>query len=103
MLGTYADAHVLSWPGVVPRRRRREIALSATGRQAVRHGIRGAIQASCLSAAVLAASGLLGASHGPVVLSEPSQQPLAALTAHGAPVPAHHAVSLGLAASRTRR
>jgi hypothetical protein len=90
MLGTYGDAHALSWPGVLPRRRRRQVALSPTGRQAVRHGIRGAIQATCLSAAVLAASGLLGASHGPVVLSEPSQQPLSVHVA----APAQHAVDM---------
>ena len=69
---TYPQARALPWPGALSRREPRRVVLGATGKQAVRHGIRGAIQASCLSAAVLAAAGVLGA-RGPVVLSEPSQ------------------------------
>lgn len=74
MLGTYHDTRALPWPATLPRRRvRTRPALSPTGRQAVRHGVRGAVQAVCLSAALMAAAGAVGAAHGPAVLSSPGQ------------------------------
>jgi len=80
MLGTYDDTRALPWPTALPRRRTRGTpALSPTARQAVRHGLRGAIQAACLSAALMAGAGAVGAAHGPAVLSSPSQD-----TAHHA-------------------
>lgn len=72
MLGTYADTRALPWPVSVPRRRHR-VAVGPTGRQVLRQGLRGAVQATCLSAAMLIAAGVVGASRGPVVLNEPSQ------------------------------
>jgi hypothetical protein len=74
MLGTYyATPRPLPWARALPQRRARRTTPQASAAQAVRHGLRGAIQATCLSAAVLAAAGAVGASRGPVVLSDPSQ------------------------------
>lgn len=73
MLGTYPDARLLPWTLPVRRGRARRQGLPAGARQALRHGIRGAAKTACLSAAVLTASGVMGAARAPVVLSEPSQ------------------------------
>jgi len=79
MLGTYAEARWHPWLGAPARRRRRAVTLSPTGRQALRQGIRGAAKATCLSALLMAAFGVAGGSHGPIVLSEPSQPAVAHL------------------------
>src|SRR5258707_15555145 len=98
MLGTYADARWRPWPGAVARRRRREVALGPTGRQALRHGIRGAAKATCLCAALLASVGVANGSHGPIVLSEPAQ-PSATLVS----VATHVPPGAGLAAREHHR
>jgi hypothetical protein len=71
MLGTYSATPALPWPAALPRRHTRQPARPSTGRQAALHGVRAAIRSICLAAAVLAASGTVGAARGPVVLSEP--------------------------------
>jgi hypothetical protein len=48
------------------------LAPGTRARAAARHGIRSALQAMCLSAALMAAAGAVGASRGPVELSEPA-------------------------------
>lgn len=98
MLGAYPDTRALPWPVSFPRPARRRVAVGATGRQAIRHGLRGAVQATCLGAALLAASGALGASRGPMVLSEPSQH-----TAIHLSVPSGAGVSAGFAHNVTTR
>jgi hypothetical protein len=75
MIDAIATARTLPWPTALPRRRPRILARGTVARQAVRHGVRGAIQGLCLSAAVMAAAGAVGASRGPVVLTEPAHQP----------------------------
>ena len=86
MLGTYTDTRSLPWPVALPRRRAvPKPRLGQAGRGAVRHGIRGAIQTTCLAAALMAAAGVVGASRGPVVLSEPSQSAIQLTT----PAPTH--------------
>jgi len=71
MLGTYSATPALPWPAALPHRRARPVARASVAGQALRHGMRSAIQATCLSAAVMAATGVLGAARGPVVLSQP--------------------------------
>jgi hypothetical protein len=93
MLGTYAEARWHPWLGARARRRRRAVTLSPTGRQALRHGIRGAAKATCLSALLMAAFGVAGGSHGPIVLSEPAQPGAAQLL-----LAPHLPLSAGLAA-----
>jgi transposase InsO family protein len=77
MIDAIAATRSLPWPTAPPRRRPRVVARGTIARQAVRHGVRGAIQGLCLSAAVMAAAGAVGASRGPVVLTEPGHQPTA--------------------------
>lgn len=64
--------------------RRAVIADQPSNPRLVRTGLRGAVQATCLAAAVLAAAGAVGSSRGPVVLDTPQQ---ATATVHG---PAAH-------------
>jgi hypothetical protein len=74
MLGTYSTTRPLPWASPLPRRRPLvDAGLSATGRKALRHGVRSALQTTCLAAAVMAAAGAVGASRGPIELSDPSQ------------------------------
>lgn len=73
MLGTYPDARALPWTMPVRRGRVRRLGLRTNARQALVHGIRAAAKTACLSATLLAASGVMGAARAPVVLSEPSQ------------------------------
>jgi hypothetical protein len=82
MLGTYSATSHLPWPAALPRRRsrRRAAGTATTARQAARHGLRSAIQATCLSAAILAAAGAVGTARGPVVLSVPPQASATHLT-----------------------
>jgi hypothetical protein len=102
MLGTYPDAHALPWPAVMPRQRvhraARAVRVASRRRQALRHGIRGALKATILSAALMAASAVVGASRGPVVLSEPAQP-----AALHAVAPVTTGPSAGLAAKMTTR
>jgi len=99
MLGTYPDARVLSWTLPVRRGRVRRLALRGNARQALVHGIRGAAKTAGMSAALLAASGVVGAARAPVVLSEPSQ-PTAVQVA--APAQAAPHAALVATASTTR-
>ena len=101
MLGTYPNARALAWPGLLPRHRAyRAIRTRTRPHQALRHGVLGAVKACSMSAALMAASAVVGASRGPVVLSEPSQP----LVAHLAAAPAPAAIpSVRLAAKVTTR
>ncbi|HXA29602.1 MAG TPA: hypothetical protein VN193_12755 [Candidatus Angelobacter sp.] len=74
MIDAIATTRTLPWPAALPRRCPRVLARGTVARQAVRHGIRGAVQGMCVSAAVMAAAGAVGASRGPVVLTEPAHQ-----------------------------
>jgi hypothetical protein len=74
MIDAIATPHALPWSTALPRRRPRVLLRGTVARQAVRHGIRGAIQGMCMAAAVMAAAGAVGASHGPVMLTEPAHQ-----------------------------
>jgi hypothetical protein len=76
MIDAIATTRALPWPTAFPRRRARRLAPGTTARQALRHGLRGAVQGSCIAAAVLAAAGAVGASHGPMVLTAPSDHHL---------------------------
>ena len=97
MLGTYSSTRPLPWAPSLPRRRPLfDAGLSATGRQAVRHGVRSALQATCLAAAAMAAAGAVGASRGPIELSDPSQPSAQHLVVPAAP-------SSGLAGSTATR
>jgi hypothetical protein len=92
MLGTYTDTRSLPWPVALPRRRTLpRVSLGPAGRGALRQGLRGAIQTTCLSAAVLAAAGAVGASRGPVVLSEPQQSAAQQVVVQGVLHPATEA------------
>jgi hypothetical protein len=80
MIDAIASTRTLPWPTALPRRRARVLAPGTTARRAVRHGIRGAVQGMCMAAAVMAAAGAVGASRGPVVLTEPGhEQPIGVL------------------------
>ena len=72
MIDAIATTRTLPWQTSLPRRRTRVLAPGTRARAAARHGIRSAIQAMCLSAALMAAAGAVGGSHGPVELSEPA-------------------------------
>lgn len=73
MIDAIATTRSLPWPAALPRRRsRRLLAPGTQARAAARHGIRSALQALCLSAALMAAAGAVGGSRGPVELSEPA-------------------------------
>jgi len=72
MIDAIATTRALPWPGALPRRRSRLLAPGTPARAAARHGLRSAIQAMCLSAALMAGAGAVGASRGPVELSEPA-------------------------------
>jgi hypothetical protein len=97
MLGTYPDVRALPWRVAVPRRRLHRHALrTTTSRQALRHGVNGAVKTACLTAAMLAASGMVGTSRVPIVLSDPSQPAAAHASAATAP-------GVGLAARVTTR
>lgn len=72
MIDAIATTRTLPWHTSLPRRRTRVLAPGTQARAAARHGIRSAIQAMCLSAALMAAAGAVGGSHGPVELSEPA-------------------------------
>ena len=72
MIDAIAASRSLSWPARLPRRRSRLLAPGTRARAAARHGLRGALQAMCLSAAVMAAAGAVGSSRGPVELNEPA-------------------------------
>jgi hypothetical protein len=72
MIDAIATTRTLPWPVSFPRRRSRLLAPGTRARAAARHGLRSAIQAMCLSAALMAAAGAVGASRGPVELSEPA-------------------------------
>jgi hypothetical protein len=88
MIDAISTTRALPWPTSVPRRhaRRALLAPGTQARAAVRHGLRGAVQTMCLSAAMMAAMGALGASRGPVELQQPApaQQHTAALVGAGA-------------------
>ena len=104
MLSTYPDARALPWRVAAPRRHTRHATATATrttGRQALMHGVRGAVKTACLSAALLATSGMVGASRVPIVLSDPSQPSAAHASVASAPGAA--ALSVGLAAKVTTR
>ena len=101
MLGTYSATTALPWPAALPRRRTRQPARPSTLCRAAHHGIRAAIQSICLSAAVMAAAGVVGAAHGPVVLSGP-QQPAAQTELAPGSAPGPVAVHGVVAAARTR-
>jgi hypothetical protein len=73
MIDAIATTRSLPWPARLPRQRtRRLLAPGTRARAAARHGLRGALQTMCLSAAVMAATGAVGASHGPVELNQPA-------------------------------
>jgi hypothetical protein len=73
MIQAAATPRALFWPIALPRRRVRRAVQRSTARQAVRQGLRASLQTTCLAAAVLAAAGAVGASRGPVVLTDPAQ------------------------------
>jgi hypothetical protein len=73
MIDAISTTRALPWPTRVARERPRLLAPGSRARAAARHGVRGAIQTMCLSAAMMAATGALGASRGPVELQEPAQ------------------------------
>lgn len=102
MIDAIASTRSLNWSIAQPRRRtRRQLLASGTrARAAARHGLRAAIQTMCLSAALMAGMGAVGASRGPVELSEPApaHQHTAAQVQVVAP-PAH----VGLARTVTSR
>lgn len=105
MLGTYPNARALPrplpWPAVLRRPKAQQGTPAKVRRhQALGHAVMGAVKASSLCAALMAASAVVGASKGPVVLSEPSQ-PLVAHVAAAAP--AASAAGAGLAAKVTTR
>ena len=72
MIDAIATTRALPWSARQPRRRSRLLAPGTPARAAARHGLRGALQAMCLSAAVMAAAGAVGSSRGPVELNEPA-------------------------------
>ncbi len=73
MIDAIATTRALPWPTALPRQRRRALLAPGTqARTAARHGVRAALQAMCLSAALMAAAGAVGSSRGPVELSEPA-------------------------------
>jgi hypothetical protein len=72
MIDAIASTRALPWPTRLPRRQARILAPGTRARAAARHGVRGALQTLCLSAALMAGAGLVGASHGPVELNEPA-------------------------------
>jgi hypothetical protein len=72
MIDAISTTRALPWPHRLPRRQTRLLAPGTRSRAAARHGLRGALQTMCLSAAVMAAAGALGASRGPVELQEPA-------------------------------
>jgi len=72
MIDAIATTRSLPWPARQPRRRSRLLAPGTRSRAAARHGLRGGLQAMCLSAALLAATGALGSSRGPVELNQPA-------------------------------
>ncbi len=61
MIDAIATTRALPWSARQPRRRSRLLAPGTAARTAARHGLRGALQAMCLSAA-----------GGPVELNEPA-------------------------------
>jgi hypothetical protein len=72
MIDAIATTRALPWSAPRPSRRARLLAPGTPARAAARHGLRGALQAMCLSAAVMAAAGAVGSSRGPVELNEPA-------------------------------
>ena len=72
MIDAIATTRALPWTTALPRRRSRLLAPGTPARAAARHGLRSAIQAMCLTAALMAGAGAVGASRGPVELSEPA-------------------------------
>jgi hypothetical protein len=73
MIDAIAASRSVPWPARLPRRRSRLLAPGTRARAAARHGLRGALQAMCLSAAVMAAAGAVGSSRGPVELNDPAR------------------------------
>ncbi len=89
MIDAITTTRALPWPSALPRQRRRALLAPGTrARAAARHGVRAALQAMCLSAALMAAAGAVGASRGPVELSEPAptNQHAAALVQPASPM-----------------
>ena len=95
MIDAISTTRALPWPHHLPRQRTRRLAPGTRGRAAARHGLRAALQSLCLSAAVMAAAGALGASRGPVEL----QAPVPAQQHTAAQMPIVEVASVGLARS----
>ena len=100
MIDAIATTRALPWPASLPRHRRRVLAPGTRARAAARHGLRSAIQALALTAALMAGAGAVGASRGPVELSEPAP---AHHTAAQVQVVANAPIGARLAAKGTSR
>ena len=100
MIDAIATTRSLPWPARLPRQRTRLLAPGTRARAAARYGMRGALQAMCLSAALMASAGAVGASRGPVELNEPAQAQGGAAMLAPAPPPV---LSAGLAEKVTTR
>lgn len=103
MIDAFATSRSLPWPGTLPRRRARVLAPGTRARAAARHGVRAALQALCLTAALMAAAGAVGSSRGPVELSEPAPAHHTAAQVQVHPAMPGAASGAGLAARVTSR
>ena len=107
MIDAISTTRSLPWPRTFPepRRRSRLLAPGTRGRAAARHGLRGALQAICLCAVLMAGAGVVGASRGPVELNEPAPAQAGSTWAMQVvpAAPASGNVSVGLAERVTTR